>query len=210
MSLVLRAVLLAMLALAASLGCAADDPQQGKLIYATCAACHGAGAGGNRALNAPRLNHLQPVYIAAQLQKFRNGTRGGSDDSEHARQMAAIAAGLADEQAMYDVAAYIATLDGSASAASVQADVALGSTYYRQFCAACHGPGAEGNPALNSPTLAGADDWYLAAQLQAFRNGVRGTHPQDRTGKQMRVMAAVLPDDQAVAAVVAYIRSLEQ
>jgi cytochrome c553 len=111
---------------------------------------------------------------------------------------------------MYDVAAYIATLDGSISAATVQADVALGSTYYRQFCAACHGPAAEGNPALNAPTLAGADDWYLAAQMRAFRDGVRGTHPQDRTGKQMRVMAAVLPDDQAVDAVVAYIRSLGQ
>ena len=210
MFLMVRALFLAVLSLAAAAGRAADVPQQGALIYASCAACHGPGAGGNRAQNAPRLTHLEPVYIAAQLQKFRSGARGGSDDSEHARQMAAIAAGLADEQAIYDVAAYIATLGGSASAVSLQADVALGSTYYRQFCAACHGPAAEGNPALNSPTLAGADDWYLAAQLRAFRNGVRGTHPRDRTGKQMRVMAAVLPDEQAVDAVVAYIRSLEQ
>ncbi len=210
MFLMARLLLLTLLALSAVAARAADDLENGKRIYSTCAACHGVEAGGNRALNAPRLTHLQPVYVAAQLQKFRNGSRGGSDDTEHARQMAAIAAGLAEEQAMYDVAAYIATLDGTASTATVQADVALGSTYYRQFCAACHGPAAEGNAALNSPTLAGADDWYLAAQMRAFRNGVRGLHPLDRTGKQMRVMAAVLPDDQAVDAVVAYIRSLEQ
>jgi len=86
----------------------------------------------------------------------------------------------------------------------------VGAGYYRQFCAACHGPAAEGNPALNSPRLAGADDWYLVAQLEAFRGGARGSHAQDRTGKQMRAMAGVLPDDAAVAAVAAYIRSLPQ
>jgi cytochrome c oxidase subunit 2 len=64
--------------------------------------------------------------------------------------------------------------------------------------------------ALNSPPLVGADDWYLAAQLQAFRGGTRGTQPRDKTGKQMRMMAGTLPDDQAIAAVVAYIRSLAQ
>ena len=94
--------------------------------------------------------------------------------------------------------------------AKVEADPELGASYYRQFCAACHGPAAEGNPALNSPRLAGADDWYLLAQLQAFRGGSRGSHPQDRTGKQMRAMAGVLPDDAAVAAVVSYIHGLGQ
>lgn len=203
-------MLLAVLSLVATVGRAGDDPARGAALYPTCAACHGARGEGNRALNAPRLTHLAPVYVAAQLQKFKSGVRGGSDASDSARQMAGIAATLADEQAMYDLAAYIATLEGAASQATVSGDVELGGSYYRQFCAACHGPLAAGNLALNSPALAGADDWYLAAQLQAFRGGARGAHPEDRTGRQMRAMAGVLPDDQAVDAVLAYLRGLEE
>ncbi len=187
-----------------------DNPQRGGELYASCAACHGAQGEGNRGLNAPRLTHLAPVYIVEQLQKFKAGVRGGAEAGDSARQMAAMAATLADDQAMYDIASYIATLTGGASAVSVEADAEVGAGYYRQFCAACHGPAGEGNPALNSPRLAGADDWYVVAQLEAFRSGARGSHAQDRTGKQMRAMAGVLPDEAAVAAVAAYIRSLPQ
>ena len=68
--------------LAAMLLCAAPalaqgDAAAGKAQYATCLACHGDQAQGNQALNAPRLNHLEPVYVAAQLVKFRSGVRGG-------------------------------------------------------------------------------------------------------------------------------------
>jgi cytochrome c oxidase subunit 2 len=48
------------------------------------------------------------------------------------------------------------------------------------------------------------------AQLQAFREGTRGRHPDDRTGKQMRAMAGVLPSEQAMRDVVAFITSLQQ
>ena len=77
-------------------------------------------------------------------------------------------------------------------------------------CGACHGAAAEGNVALNSPRLAGSDDWYLLAQLQAFRSGQRGSHPEDRTGRQMRAMAGVLPDEQSMRDVVAFIRTLAE
>ncbi len=203
------AVLLAALLLAAAGAAAADDVAAGKAHYATCVACHGSQAEGNRALNAPRLNHLEPVYLAAQLQKFKSGQRGGAGASATAVQMAGMAGTLADEQAVNDVAAYIASLDSETPAATVEGDVALGGDYYNQFCGACHGAAAQGNPALNSPRLAGTDDWYLLAQLEAFRVGQRGTHADDRTGKQMRAMAAVLPDEQALKNVVAFIRSLE-
>lgn len=86
----------------------------------------------------------------------------------------------------------------------------MGADYYNQFCGACHGAGAVGNLALNSPRLAGGDDWYMQAQLLAFRAGQRGSHPEDTTGKQMRAMAAILPDEQGVRDVVAYLHGLEQ
>ncbi|MEM1114119.1 MAG: c-type cytochrome [Pseudomonadota bacterium] len=188
---------------------AAGDAAAGQALYATCSACHGAQGEGNEALNAPRLTHLEPVYIVAQLQKFKDGLRGGAGASPAAMQMAPMAAVLPDTQAMLNVSAYIATLGGGQSAATVEGDATLGGDYYNQFCGACHGAGAIGNTALNSPRLAGADDWYLLAQVEAFRGGSRGAHPDDRTGRQMTAMAAILPSDQAVRDVVAYIRSLE-
>ena len=206
----IRILLPLVLSAAATASFAEDNPQRGGELYASCAACHGAQGEGNRSLNAPRLTHLAPVYIVEQLQKFKAGVRGGTEAGDNARQMAGMAATLADDQAMYDIASYIATLKGGASAVTVEADAEVGAGYYRQFCAACHGPAGEGNPALNSPRLAGADDWYVVAQLEAFRSGARGSHAQDRTGKQMRAMAGVLPDDAAVAAVAAYIRGLPQ
>ncbi|RLQ23418.1 hypothetical protein DWB85_02370 [Seongchinamella sediminis] len=193
---------------ATSLPAWAQDVTAGKSLYSSCVACHGAMAEGNQDFSAPRLNHLEPVYIAAQLDKFRQGIRGGEGASLTARQMAPMAATLADDQALADVAAYIASLDSEPSAATIEGDAAMGADYYNQFCGACHGAAGQGNLALNSPPLAGGDDWYLEAQLLAFRAGQRGSHPKDTTGKQMRAMAVILPDEQAVKDVVAFLHSL--
>jgi cytochrome c oxidase subunit 2 len=189
---------------------ASDDLEAGAAHYASCVACHGDRAQGNQALKAPRLNHLQPVYISAQLRKFRSGVRGGEGASDSARQMGPMAAVLPDAQAIADVAAYISSLESEPSAATVEGDIALGADYYNQFCGACHGAAGVGNPALNSPRLAGGDDWYLEAQIIAFRSAQRGAHPDDKTGRQMRVMAAILPSEQAIRDVVAYLHSLSQ
>lgn len=202
--------LLLVLPLVAGASLAAADPESGGARYAACAVCHGSDGEGNATLKAPRLAHLAPVYIIAQLEKFKSGVRGGSGASSSAVQMAGMAATLPDDQAIQDVASFITTLQGPVSAATVAGDLLLGADYYNQFCGACHGARAQGNPALNSPRLAGADDWYLLGQLQAFREGSRGSHAGDRTGRQMRAMAAVLPDEQAVRDVVAFIRSLGQ
>jgi cytochrome c553 len=185
------------------------DVAAGKASYATCMACHGANGEGNAAMNGPRLTHLEPVYIAAQLKKFKARIRGGADASSTAQQMAGMAATLADDEAVMNVAAYIDTLDAPANAPTLEGDAANGADHYNQFCGACHGASADGNTALNSPRLAGADDWYLLAQLQAFRAGTRGTHPEDRTGKQMRAMANLLADEKTMQDVVAFISSIE-
>jgi cytochrome c oxidase subunit 2 len=51
-------------------------------------------------------------------------------------------------------------------------------------------------------------DWYLKRQLQNFRQGLRGAHPQDFNGAQMALMARSLADEQAVNDVVAHIDAL--
>ncbi len=204
----MRTFTLLLLGLLLSSGLRAEvDLVRGERLYATCAACHGAAAEGNQALQAPRLNHLREVYLIAQLEKFRSGLRGGAGSASPAQQMAPMAASLPDAQALVDVSAYIASLSSETGPATVEGDATLGADYYNQFCGACHGASADGNVALNSPRLAGSDDWYLLSQLHAFREGTRGAAPGDRTGRQMRAMAAVLPSEQALADVVAFIRS---
>ncbi len=197
----LLAALLAALPAAAT----AADPAD---LYQPCAACHGADAGGNAALQAPRLNHLRPVYILAQLDKFQRGLRGAEGATAAAQQMAASVSMLPPAERWPELAHYISELDGGPSAATLTGgDPVMGGDYFNQFCGACHGPAAGGNVALNAPALAGADDWYLAAQLHAFRDGQRGQHREDRTGRQMRNMARVLPGEQAILDVIAFIRN---
>lgn len=201
----MRSVFLSLLALLAAAPAWATTAAD---LYQPCSACHGADAGGNLALQAPRLNHLRPVYILAQLDKFQRGLRGGDGATEAAQQMAAGVSILPPREHWPDLALYISELESGPSGATLaEGDPALGGDYYNQFCGACHGPAAGGNVALSAPALAGADDWYLAAQLHAFRDGQRGQQRGDRTGRQMRSMASVLPGEQAILDVIAFIRS---
>jgi len=87
-------------------------------------------------------------------------------------------------------------------------DVVKGKALYN-ICSACHGANAEGTAALNAPANAGQDPWYMTRQLKNFRAGIRGAHPDDAFGAQMRPMAMVLTGDQDIEDVVAYITSLD-
>jgi cytochrome c oxidase subunit 2 len=52
-------------------------------------------------------------------------------------------------------------------------------------------------------------DWYMVTQLQKFRADLRGDHPDDAIGSQMAPFAKLLPDEQSLLDVVAYINTLE-
>lgn len=77
-----------------------------------------------------------------------------------------------------------------------------------QPCTACHGQQAEGNVAVQAPSLAGLPAWYVAEQLRNFRTKRRGTNEADLYGMQMAPMAVQLWDDGEVVAVSAYVASL--
>ncbi|MEK9647822.1 MAG: c-type cytochrome [Gammaproteobacteria bacterium] len=85
-------------------------------------------------------------------------------------------------------------------------DASRGQALYAT-CGACHGANAEGMEALNAPALAGQEEWYVVRQLQNFKKGIRGG-AGDVYGMQMAPMAMILPDDQAMEDVAAYIKSL--
>jgi cytochrome c oxidase subunit II len=182
------------------------DPVAGRDRYATCAACHGAQGEGNAALNAPKLTGLGGWYLRRQLVHYKEGVRGTHEKDTYGRMMAPMVAAL-DAAAIEDVVAYITTLPDRPASATVEGDVRRGQRRYAT-CAACHGPDGRGIAATNAPKLAGMSDWYLLTQLKNFRDGVRGGHPQDVHGSQMRLLGAMLRDDQAIRDVVAYINTL--
>jgi cytochrome c oxidase subunit 2 len=86
------------------------DPKAGEAIFATCAACHGDNGAGNEDLKAPRIAGLDDWYLATELRKYRNSVRGASPKDAEGRLMRPMARGLADEDAIRNVVAYIGTL----------------------------------------------------------------------------------------------------
>ena len=92
------------------------------------------------------------------------------------------------------------------SATPARGNLHNGNNLYQGKCGACHGGTAEGNPALKSPRLAGLDAAYIKRQFAHFRDGVRGTDPQDVTGRQMAMMAKTLPTERDLDDVIAFIQ----
>lgn len=184
----------------------AQDANAGKALYATCAACHGANGEGVKATNAPAIAGQEPWYLLRQLKNFKEGIRGTHAQDTYGTQMRPMAMMLADETAMKNVIAYIQTFK-PAKGESHKGDLNAGKTAY-VTCTACHGANAEGNQALNAPKLTTLPGDYLVRQLKNFKAGIRGSHPQDTYGAQMKPMSMMLANDQAIDNVVAYIRSL--
>ena len=77
-----------------------------------------------------------------------------------------------------------------------------------QFCSNCHAPDGGGDLRFLAPAIAGMEPWYVEAQLDKFRSGLRGKHPDDVGGMRMRPMSLWLPKDDDVAEVARYIASL--
>lgn len=203
-----RAMVLAILFAMVSPVClAAGDVTQGKAAFMVCTACHGQSGEGNMAMNAPRLAGQQGWYVARQLEAYRSGRRGTQPGDMHGMQMRPMANTVSTPAALENLLAYIATLPVAAGASTIQGDAAAGKALYA-VCASCHGQAAEGIEQMGGPRLAGVDDWYLVRQLQNYKKGLRGYHPEDTFGRQMAPMAATLKDDAAINNVVAYINSL--
>jgi cytochrome c oxidase subunit 2 len=187
----------------------AEDDGRGRELFQPCTACHGQQGEGNRAVQAPAVAGLPEWYVAQQLRNFRNGRRGGMETDIYGAQMARMAEQLWDDGEVTRVATYIAALPPAAGEATVRGKASRGKETFTT-CAACHGADAEGNEAVGAPPLRTLDDWYVVNQLTAFRSGVRGTHPEDVTGQQMRAAAAVLGDEEAVSDVATYLGALRK
>lgn len=182
-----------------SLSASAADAAAGKSLYAsTCVACHGANAEGNPALRAPALAGQSAVYLQRQLDHFRGAQRGAKAGDAGGAVMAPMAKALADAAAVENVAAYLAGLPVPKVQATLAGDAVQGSKLYQAKCAACHGGKGEGNPAFSAPRLTQVGDVYLKTQVEHFRAGLRGYDPQDRYGKQMKLMSGTVNEAELI------------
>jgi cytochrome c oxidase subunit 2 len=204
---IVRSIIVIACLLSASIVNAAGDPAKGKELFAVCAACHGQNGEGNKSLSAPANGGQDEWYVIRQLRNFRSGVRGSDPQDTFGAQMRPMAMQLADDQAVEDVAAYIAKLPAPDVEKNVEGNAETGKNGY-QPCIACHGANGEGNKSLNAPRLSNQHDWYIVRQLENFKSGVRGTHAKDIYGQQMRPMAQILATDEQVADVTAYISTL--
>jgi len=146
---------------------------------AVCAACHTADGSRGSPAN-PILQGQHPEYLAKQLAEFKAGKRKNAI-------MQGFAATLSDSD-MLNVSAFYASKQAKPGAAKNKATVELGERIFRggladkavPACAGCHSPNGAGIPA-QYPRLAGQHADYTAAQLVAYRDGVRTNNAQMAT-----------------------------
>ena len=176
------------------------DLAKGEASYgAVCAACHAADGNSTTPAN-PKLAQQHPEYLAKQLQEFKSGKRANAI-------MSGMVAALSDED-MRNISAWLASKQAKPGFAKDKDTVALGERIYRggipdrqiAACAGCHSPNGAGIPA-QYPRLSGQHADYTAAQLTAFRDGVR------KNSAQMSGVAAKM-NDREIKAVADYIAGL--
>lgn len=172
--------------------------------YTSCASCHGKGAEGNPALNAPSLRNLDAVYIARQLTHFRDGIRGTNPQDTHGAVMVGMSSAL-DDNTIEQLAQAIAAEDDHLYSGDVAGNPRTGKGFYDHQCGACHGPAGEGNALFSAPKLAGLDPWYVERQLHNFAAGIRGSHEKDTYGKQMVFIMSRMKDPEEMTHILAYI-----
>ena len=179
---------------------AKPDLAAGEAKYtAMCAACHGAD-GNAGSPEYPKLAGQHPEYLAKQLAEFKSGKRANAI-------MSGMAAALSDED-MKNMSAWLAAQKAKQGFAKEKDTVALGERIYRggiaerqiAACAGCHSPTGAGIPA-QYPRMSGQHAAYNAAQLTAFRDGVR------KNSVQMTQIAAKL-NDREIKAVADYMAGL--
>jgi cytochrome c553 len=176
-----------------------DIAQGGAKYAAVCAACHG--PDGNSGIPAnPKLAQQHPEYVIKQLQEFKSGKRPSPIMQGFAAQLT--------EADMKNVAYWAAAQKAKPGFARDKELVALGERIYRggiaerqiAACSGCHSPNGAGVPS-QYPRLSGQHADYVAAQLVAFRDGVR------KNSLQMNQVAAKL-NDREIKAVSDYIAGL--
>jgi cytochrome c553 len=146
------------------------DLARGAELFARCASCHGADAGGRTNGEIPRIAGQHFRVLVRQIIDFRSGKRWDM-------RMEGVATShdsIPELQDVADVAAYVSGLDheGARGIGDGQ-NLERGRALYSSQCQSCHGPVAEGSDARRTPRLAGQHAGYLLRQMYDAVDGRR-------------------------------------
>jgi cytochrome c553 len=179
-------------------------------LYDGCVQCHGVNGEGNPEVGSPSIAGLERWYVKRQLRGFKKGYRGFHPDDAGGKRMEPMARALDTDEKVDLISNYVASMEPTHPASTLEGGNPETGKIYFATCVQCHGANARGNLDEFGPPLAGASDWYLLTQLQNFKAGVRGTHPDDAMGAKMRPFSMTLPTEQAMKDVIAYIGTLSE
>jgi cytochrome c553 len=159
-----------------------DDPGFAKSL--TCSACHGP-AGNSRSDSMPTIAGMNAVYFKKQIEAYAGGKRPSPEMEPYAKMVLVLG--------VDDVTRYFAEQKMQPTPIAVDAAaVARGRTAAVQ-CSICHGPDGKGNPAMQSPALAGQPPGFLREQMLLFKQDKR--NPGDAMLKAMKTMMLTIPDE---------------
>jgi len=166
-----------------------SDPilSAGQQVFASCASCHLADAGGRPDGSIPRLAGQTSSILERRLRPLADG-------SVDLPVMTPFARALTDAE-IREVAAYLASLPrpeqvGLGSGEQLERGVEI----YAGLCLACHADKGMGQAILNAPRLCGQHEAYLARRMEEMIGG--STRPGDPA---MKVIAAALSSEDRLA-----------
>ncbi len=164
--------------------------QTGRRLFGNnCAVCHGADGGGRTGFPNIANNYWQwggePEEIYVSILNGRQAMMPGFG-------------GAMDDDAVEATAAYVFHLSGR----EVPEDlISRGEEHFGNYCAACHGPGGEGNKALGAPNLT-RDEWTYGGGMDSIMTTIR----EGRQGR-MPAQKDLLGEDR-IHVLTAYVYSL--
>ena len=204
-----KLLVLAALILAAAPMAFAGNADAGQGKSAVCAACHNADGNSTTPI-WPKLAGQNESYLIKQLKDFKKGMETQGKAGRFEVTMAPMAATLATDADIADVAAFFAkqkTQFGAAKKAGLEAGKKLynGGDTAKSIpaCTACHAPNGAGMAAAGFPRIGGQHVDYTLKTLKDFRTGARAND----ANSVMRDIAKKLSDEQ-MAAVANYLSGL--
>ena len=157
--------------------------EQGKVLAADCAKCHGED-GNSRIPGTPSLAGQQPYYLVAAIQKYHQGARSTDSMKSSLRD--------SDKLELEHLALYFATQTPVQRAAPASGNPAAGGPA-SAMCGGCHGPHGVSVDAA-TPSLAGQDAQYLVKATKAYsttrRNWGMQRYVAGLSGKEIDDIAA--------------------
>ena len=159
---------------------------------ALCQTCHGSQLQGNKDLNAPSIAGLSQWYSYRQLKNYKDGIRGIDPEDVFGQTMRLSIINMSNSE-LEALATYISNMTAKKQAVTIKGNIGTGKFVF-DHCMSCHGEFGEGDKTIGAPRLTGQSDWYLYQQLINFQKGIRGDHPEDLYGKQMRDTALMFSD----------------